>query len=140
VKPPRAGFAVLHVDGGSRGEHGPAAIGYVVEDRFGARLAAHAEAIGNASAAEAECRAMLAGLARAHALGLERLVARSDSKLLVGHLTGERRLRSRRMVALGTEIADLRMQIGTVIFEWVPANANGEAHRLVASALDALRE
>src|SRR5215475_13448803 len=85
VKPPRADFAVLHVDGGARGAPGPAAIGYVLDDPTGARLAEHAEAIGTVGAAEAEYRALLAGLIRVHELGVARLTARSDSRLLVAH-------------------------------------------------------
>jgi ribonuclease HI len=55
------GIAVLHVDGGAGGAPGPAAIGNLVDDQAGARLAEHAEAIGPATAAEAKYRALLAG-------------------------------------------------------------------------------
>lgn len=139
VKPPRPGFAVLHVDGGARGAPGPAAIGYVVDDDEGVRLVEHAEAIGTTSAAEAEYRALLAGLTHAYELGLARVTARSDSRLLIGHVNGERHIRNPRLLALEAEIADRRMRIGTVLFEWIPAAANGEAHQLVARALDAPR-
>jgi ribonuclease HI len=136
VKPPPAGFAVLHVDGGARGAQGPAAIGYLINDDAGARLAEHAEPIGTTSAAEAEYQAMLAGLIHAYELGLTRVIARSDSRLLIAHLHGERRIRNPRLVVLEARIGDRGMQIGTVIFEWIPATANGEAHRLVARALE----
>ena len=130
------GFAVLHVDGGARGAPGPAAIGYLLRDEEGVRIAEHAEAIGTSSAAEAEYRALLAGLTRAHELGLERVSARSDSRLLIAHVDGERHIRSPRLIELEADIADIRMRIGTVLFEWIPAAANGEAHRLVAQALE----
>lgn len=135
----RPGFAVLHVDGGARGAPGPAAIGYIVDDEAGVRLAEHAEAIGTNSAAEAEYRALLAGLARAHELGLARIAARSDSRLLIAHVNGERNIRNPRLLELEADIADLRMRIGTVLFEWIPATANGEAHQLVASVLSTAR-
>ena len=102
-RPARAaspGFAVLHADGGARGAPGPSAIGYLIEDEAGLPLADHAEAIGTGTAAEAEYRALLAGLARAHELGLTRVLARSDSRLLVGHLNGERHIRRRTAVRL----------------------------------------
>jgi ribonuclease HI len=136
VRPPLAGFAVLHVDGGARGAPGPAAIGYLVDDEAGTRLAEHAEAIGTTTAAEAEYRALLAGLTHAHELGLARVTARSDSRLLIGHCNGERHIRNPRLLELETEIADQRMRIGTVFFEWIPATANGEAHQLVARVLE----
>jgi probable phosphoglycerate mutase len=129
------GFAVLHVDGGARGAPGPAAIGYLLDDERGVRLAECAEAIGTATAAEAEYRALLAGLEHARELGLTRVTARSDSRLLIGHVNGERHIRSPRLLALEADITDLRMRIGTVIFEWIPATANGGAHRLVAPLL-----
>jgi ribonuclease HI len=135
VTRPRVGFAVLHVDGGARGAPGPAAIGYLLDDENGVRLAEHAEAIGSTRAAEAEYRALLAGLTRAHELGVGRLTARSDSRLLIGHVNGERHIRNSRLLELEAQITDTRMRIGTVLFEWIPADANGEAHRLVAGAL-----
>ena len=137
IRAARRGFAVLHVDGGARGAPGPAAIGYFVDDDAGVRLAEHAETIGIATAAEAEYRAMLAGLAAAHRLGLARVTARSDSRLLVAHVSGQRNIRNARLLDLAVQIADRAMQIGTVLFEWVPAAANGDAHRLVADAMGA---
>jgi ribonuclease HI len=140
VKPARPGFAVLHVDGGARRAPGPAAIGYLLDDEAGVRRAEHAEAIGTISAAEAEYRALLAGLECTYELGLPRVIARSDSRLLIAHVNGERHIRNPGLVALEAEIADRRMQIGTVVFEWVPAAANGEAHQLVAEALESARD
>jgi ribonuclease HI len=133
----RPGFAMLHADGGARGAPGPAGIGYLIEDETGRRVAAHAELIGSATAAEAEYRALLAGLVRAHELGLSRLIARSDSRLLIAHVDGERTIRSPSLLALEAQITDRRMRIGTVLFEWIPASANGAAHELVAGVLGA---
>jgi len=133
--PPRPGFALLCTDGGARGTPGPAAIGYVIDDHAGVRVAEHAERIGTTTAAEAEYRALLAGLARAHELGFRRVTARSDSKLLIAHVNGNGHVRNARLLGLAAEITDWRMRIGTVLFDWVPATANGGAHRLVADAL-----
>ncbi len=126
---------MLCADGGARGTPGPAAIGYFIDDDAGIRLAEHAQAIGTTTAAEAEYRALLAGLARAHELGLTQITARSDSKLLIAHANGERHIRNVRLLRLVAEISDWRMRIGTVHFEWVPAAANAEAHQLVAQLL-----
>ncbi len=135
IAPPRPGFALLHSDGGARGAPGPAAIGYLLDDETGTLLAEHAESIGTAGAAEAEYRALLAGLDRAHELGVSRLTARSDSRLLIAHVNGERDIRNARLIDLQQEITDRRMRIGTVLFEWIPATANADAHRLVAGVL-----
>jgi ribonuclease HI len=146
VRPIRAApphFAVLHADGGARGASGgargasgAAAIGYVIDDEFGVRLAQHAAAIGIATASVAEYRALLTGLERADELGLSQVVARCDSRLLIAHLRGDQHVRSPGLLALGAEILDASMRIGTVIFDWIPADANGAAHELVARVLD----
>jgi ribonuclease HI len=136
VRPARPGFAVLYADGGARGSPGPAAIGYFVEDDAGVRLVEHAAAIVTTSATEAEYRALLAGLVRVDELGLDRVMARSDSRLLVEHLNGERRIRNPRLVELKDAITDRQSRIGTVLFEWIPAAANGSAHQLVAHVLE----
>ena len=122
--------------GGARGTLGPAAIGYVIDDHAGVRVVEHAERTGTTTAAEAEYRALLAGLARVHELGLTRVTARSDSKLLIAHVSGDGHVRNARLVGLAAEIINWRMRIGTVLFDWVPATANGEAHQLVAGALE----
>ena len=70
--------------------------------------------------AVAEYRALLGGLQRAFELGVDRIDARSDSKLLVAHLSGKRTPSNRKLVALGNEITDLIMRIGTVTVGWVP--------------------
>ena len=136
ARPPRPGFAVLDVDGGARGAPGPAAIGYLIRDERGVTLAEHAESIETATAAEAEYRALLAGLGRARRLGLTEAIARSDARLLIAHVNGERQIRNARLGALAEKITDQRMRIGTVVFEWIPAAANQEAHRLVAGVLE----
>jgi len=133
--PVRKGFAALTVDGGARQSPPAAAIAYVLRATDGSMLASHAEVIGVASATVAEYRAMLAGLQRAHALGLDRVDARSDSRLVVSHLRGERRPGNPKLVALGDEILEIAMRIGSVTIIWIPGDANSAAHALVADAL-----
>ena len=88
---PRPGFAVLSTDGGSRGNPGPAAIGYVLDAPDGTVLAAHGETIGVAGANVAEYRALLAGLEHALAFGFDRVDARCDARLVVEHVADRRR-------------------------------------------------
>ncbi len=101
----------------------------------GSILASHAEVIGAASATVAEYRAVLAGLQRAYELGLDRVDARSDCRLVVSHLSGEHKPTNPRLVALGDEILELTTRIGTVIVTWTPSDSNGAAHALVSDAL-----
>jgi ribonuclease HI len=132
---PRPGFAVLFTDGGSRGNPGPAAIGYVLAGADGTLLAAHGETIGVAGANVAEYRALLAGLEHAGGLGLDRVDARCDARLVVEHVTGGREPANPRLRELCAAVREVAERIGTVVFTWVPAEANGRAHALVAEAL-----
>ena len=75
--------ARLHTDGGSRGNPGPAAYGYVLEGEDGTVLAAEGEAIGVATNNVAEYSGLIAGLRAAAELGARRVDVRMDSKLVV---------------------------------------------------------
>ena len=132
---PRSGFAVLSSDGGSRGNPGPAAIGYLLTAADGAILAAHSEMIGIAGANVAEYRALLAGLEHASRLRLGQVEARCDSRLVVEQVSGHREPVNPRLRALCHSIHAAAESIATVIFTWVPAEANARAHALVAEAL-----
>jgi ribonuclease HI len=135
VPVPRSGYAVLSSDGGSRGNPGPAAIGYVLAASDGTILAAHSELIGIAGANVAEYRALLSGLERASSLGLDRVEARCDARLVLERVTGAREPANPRLGELCHAIQDAAESIGTVIFTWVPAQANIHADALVAEAL-----
>jgi ribonuclease HI len=132
---PRPGHAVLSTDGGSRGNPGPAAIGYVLDASDGTTLATHGEAIGVAEATVAEYRALLAGLNCASRLGLERVEALCDARLVVEQVTGAREPTNPRLRELCSLSRQAAERIGTVVFTWVPAETNGRAHALVAEAL-----
>jgi probable phosphoglycerate mutase len=130
-----AGAAVLWCDGGSRGNPGPAACGYVVESAGGEVLASAAKRIGVATVAVAEYRGLVAGLEAVHALGLRAVEVRSDSRLVVAQMTGAAPVRSRSVTRLRDRAADLGTRIGTVTYRWIPAEENGRADRLVAATL-----
>jgi ribonuclease H / adenosylcobalamin/alpha-ribazole phosphatase len=120
---------------GARESPPAAAIGYVLHAADGSPLASRAEAIGVVSAIVAEYRALLAGLRHAYELELERVDARSDSRLLVSHLSGERIPVNPKLVALGNEILELTTRIGSVTIGWTSSDANGVANALVTDAL-----
>ncbi len=137
-EPARApdGAATLWCDGGSRGNPGPAACGFVLEDAGGGQLASDAMPIGRATVAVAEYRALLAGLRAAAGHGLTAVEVRTDSRLVVAQMTGQAPVRSRAIVPLHAEARELAMRIGTVIYRWVPAEQNGAADALVATVLN----
>ena len=126
---------MLSSDGGARGDRGQAAIGYVLVAADGTVLAAHGEAIGVAGANVAEYRALLAGLEHARALGLDRVEARCDARLVVEQVTGRREPANPRLRELSGAVRETAERIDTVVFTWVPAESNARAHALVAEAL-----
>ena len=133
---PRAGFAVLWCDGGSRGNPGPAAIGYLIHSAEGTELARAAEPIGIATAGTAEHRALCAGLGAALTLGLGRLEVRSDSRLLIERMRGEAPVRNPSLLAHQLEATELAARIGSVSYRWVPREHNRAADDLVSAVLD----
>jgi ribonuclease HI len=130
---------VLCTDGGSWGNPGPAAIGFVLAAADGTVLVTRGEAIGVAGANVAEYRALLAGLEEAGRRGLDRVEARCDARLVIEQVTGESEPRNPRLRELRLAVRDAAERIGTVAFTWVPGEANGRAHALVAEALAGAR-
>ncbi len=86
--------ARLYTDGGARGNPGPAAYGYVLEDETGAVLAQHGETIGVATNNVAEYCGLIAGLEKAAELQVDGLEVVSDSELMVKQMRGEYRVKN----------------------------------------------
>jgi ribonuclease HI len=128
--------ARLFTDGGARGNPGPAAAAYVLEAEDGTVLAAHGEAIGTATNNVAEYRALVAGLAKAHELGVAELEVVSDSELLVKQMRGEYRVKNEALVDLSLTAAQLARRLGRVHYTAVRREHNELADRLVNEALD----
>jgi ribonuclease HI len=129
--------ARLYTDGGSRGNPGPAAYGFVLEADDGTILAAVGEAIGEATNNVAEYSGLIAGLARAAELAVPEVEVRSDSELLVKQMRGEYRVKNPALRTLSLEAARLAREIGRVQYVHVPRERNELADRLVNEALDA---
>jgi ribonuclease HI len=128
---------VVHVDGGSRGNPGPAAIGVVMSDPGGEVLEEMGERIGVATNNVAEYRALLRGLARAAELGAREIEIVNDSELVARQLTGAYRVKHAAMKPLYLEAMSAlrgfeRWQVRTV-----PREQNARADALVNRALDA---
>ena len=127
----------LFTDGGARGNPGPAAFGYVLEDAGGEVLAQHGEAIGIATNNVAEYSALVAGLRKAIELGVESLEVVSDSELLVKQMRGEYRVKNEALRSLSVKASRLGRELGSVEYRHVKRAHNELADRLVNEALDA---
>ena len=129
--------ARLFTDGGSRGNPGPAAYGFVLEAEDGTVLAAHGERIGVATNNVAEYRALIAGLDKAAELGLGDVEVVSDSELLVKQMLGEYRVKNEALRDLSIQASRLARAIGKVTYTAVRREHNELADQLVNEALDA---
>jgi ribonuclease HI len=128
--------ARLSTDGGSRGNPGPAAYGYVLEAQDGTVLDARGETIGVATNNVAEYRALLAGLTAAHERGVEEIEVVSDSELLVKQMRGEYKVKNATLRELVDEAHVLASRFRGVTYTAVRREHNELADRLVNEALD----
>lgn len=128
--------AKLFTDGGSRGNPGPAAYGFVLEAEDGTVLDARGEAIGVATNNVAEYSALVAGLERAIEAGVDQLEVVSDSELLVKQMRGEYRVKNRALQDLFLDASRLARKLGRVTYTAVRREHNELADSLVNEALD----
>ena len=128
---------VVHVDGGARGNPGPAAIAAVLADPDGEVLEERAEAIGHATNNVAEYRALLLGIERARALGARELDLIGDSELIARQVRGEYRVKNPDLRGLHSQVADALNDFDRWTIRNVPREENARADRLVNEALDA---
>jgi ribonuclease HI len=127
---------ILYIDGGSRGNPGPAGFGVRVEAEDGRLLAEISEAIGVATNNVAEYRGLLAALRYAVGNGASRVLVRSDSLLLVKQMRGEYRVKHANLKPLVADANRLVRQVGHVDFEHIRREFNTEADALANQAMD----
>ncbi len=127
----------VHVDGGARGNPGPAAIAAVVFDRDGEILHEAGERIGPATNNVAEYRALLFGIERARELGATELELVGDSELVVKQVRGEYRVKDPGLKPLHAEVKAALDPIESWSIRHVRREQNADADRLVNEAPDA---
>jgi ribonuclease HI len=133
------GKLVVHVDGGARGNPGPAAIGVVISAPDGQVIEEYAERIGVATNNVAEYRAVLRGAERAAALGAREIELINDSELVARQLTGAYKVKHPAMKPLYLEALALLRGFERWRIRSVPRAQNAQADLLVNAALDAGR-
>jgi len=123
------------IDGGARGNPGPAGIGILIEDDQGGRDEIYAF-LGSTTNNVAEYAALLVLLDRCIRRRAARLVVHSDSLLLVKQMQGEYRVKNPRLQELHGAARRLLARIPEVSFTHVPREENREADRLANQAMD----
>jgi ribonuclease HI len=128
---------ILHVDGGARGNPGPAAIGIVISTPEGEVLDELGETIGVATNNVAEYRGLLRGLERVRELGSAEVDIVNDSELVARQLTGAYKVKHPAMKPLHAEAMAALGQFDRWSIRSVPRAENARADELVNQALDA---
>jgi probable phosphoglycerate mutase len=126
-----------YIDGGARGNPGPAGFGVRIERPDGTVVEEIAESIGVATNNVAEYRALLAALGWAKEHGVRSLHVRSDSLLLVQQMLGNYKVKNAGLQPLHAEARARAAAIGRVTFEHVGRARNANADRLANAAMDA---
>jgi ribonuclease HI len=128
---------IIHADGASLGNPGPAAIGATIKDDQGRLLASISEGIGWATNNQAEYRALIAALEKAIELGASWANIYLDSELLVKQLNGQYRVRNQSLKPLYHRAKKLQGLLSGSVVNHIPRNENSEADALANVALRA---
>jgi ribonuclease HI len=130
---------VVHVDGGARGNPGPAAAACVISASDGQTLAEHALLLGHTTNNVAEYRALLLGLEHARELGADDVEVIGDSELIAKQVLGQYKVKNAAMKPLHSEALAAFAHFPKWSIRTVPRAQNADADALVNAALDQQR-
>jgi ribonuclease HI len=130
---------IVHVDGGARGNPGPAAAAAVLSSPGGELLDEHAQLLGTATNNVAEYRALLLGLERARKLGASEVEVVGDSELIAKQVKGIYKVKHPAMRPLHAEALAALRAFESWSIRTVPRAQNADADALVNAALDQAR-
>ncbi len=128
--------AIVHVDGGARGNPGPAAAACVISTSDGEILAEDARLLGVVTNNVAEYRALLLGLERARELGVTDVEVVNDSELIAKQINGEYKVKHPAMRPLYLQTMAALRGFAHWTVRTVPRAQNAQADALVNAALD----
>ena len=121
---------MINVDGLSKGNPGPSAIGVVIRDAQGRLVDSISNRIGMATNNQAEYRALIAALERAIELNAKEIHLESDSELLVRQINGRYRVKNPTLRSLYQKVLQLRNKLDCLTIVHIPRQQNAEADKL----------
>ncbi|GFP24954.1 ribonuclease HI family protein [Candidatus Hakubella thermalkaliphila] len=127
---------VIYLDGGARGNPGPAGTGYLIFDEEGRLLAKEGRYIGFTTNNVAEYTALVQALDRARGFEAQEIAIRSDSELVVRQLNRSYKVRDKKLKPLHERVRILLYPYRKVEIEHIPRGENREADELVNQAID----
>ena len=126
----------LYCDGGSRGNPGPSASGYVLFDQQGKRLAEGGDYLEVTTNNQAEYQSLISGMEKAVELGIDKLKVYMDSQLAVRQVLGEYKVKNIAISLLHNKVKDLLDKFKEFDIEHIPREMNKEADAIVNQILD----
>jgi ribonuclease HI len=126
--------AIIHTDGGARGNPGPAGIGVVL--KLGDLSHEFKKYIGQATNNQAEYRALILGLEKAQEFRAQEIECFLDSELVVKQLNREYKVKDRDLAPLFIKVWNLSLSFKKASFKHIFREQNKEADRLVNEAID----
>lgn len=130
------GYLIAYVDGGARGNPGPAGYGVVIEDELSRPICELSEYLGRQTNNYAEYSGLLAALHYTHRHGFKALKVISDSELMVKQINGEYKVSSPVLKALYDRATQLIEQLEYFEISHVLRDDNRDADRLANLAMD----
>ncbi len=130
---------ILHIDGGSRGNPGPAGAGVVLRQAGGELIHEAAYFLGRQTNNAAEYHALIRGLERARQCDPQPITIYSDSELLVRQVTGEYEVKSANLSPLHRQVQMLLLRIGGWSLQHLRREENRRADELANLAMDRRR-
>jgi ribonuclease HI len=127
---------IAYIDGGSRGNPGPAGYGVRIEAEDGTMVEELHASLGTATNNVAEYNGLIAALTWAVGHQVSALTVRSDSELLVKQMLGAYRVKSPALQPLFQRARGLAARLGRVKFQHVRREFNKDADRLANVAMD----
>ncbi len=126
--------AIIHTDGGARGNPGPAGIGATI--KIGDKVHEIKRYIGEATNNQAEYRALILALEHARELGVTEADCRLDSELVVKQMNREYKVKDKDLATLFIKVWNLMSEFEKITFKHIYREQNQEADRLVNEAID----
>lgn len=127
---------IIYSDGGSRGNPGPAAIGFVLQDKNGKTVYEGCHFLGLSTNNVAEYQALTAALKKAKELSAKKVSCFLDSELVVRQLNGQYKIKDEKMRQSFLKLSSLIKEFEKISFTAVPRDRNKRADELVNRSLD----
>lgn len=128
--------AVIYSDGGSRGNPGPSAAGFVVLDEDNQVISEGGAFLGITTNNVAEYQAVYLGLERAQEMGIDEIDFRLDSQLVANQMNGIYKIKNADLIPINNRIRELAQQFSKVTFSHVRREYNQLADGVVNKILD----